>query len=59
MYGYFRVEGVFSSDVATQCKNNLWKKLKDEFGIERSDVSTWVKKQGIAETYEFNSSPWK
>ena len=59
LYGYFRVEGVFSTDVADQCKDNLWDTLKCEFGIDRSDMSTWVKKQSIAETYEFDSSPWK
>ena len=57
--GYYCVRKAFSPEVASQCREVLWKKIEAESGIKRHDQSTWVKKHGLAEVYSFDEKPWR
>ena len=58
LHGYFRVESVFPTDIATDCRDIVLDAMA-EANIKHLDQTTWVKKYPMAETYSFDKVPWK
>lgn len=54
--GYVMLCGAFDAEVASACRDHLWRRLQLE-GITMQNPSTWVKKKPIGEIYGLPSSP--
>jgi hypothetical protein len=58
-YGYMLVKHAFSKKTASLCRNEVWKYLEINEGINRNDMSTWPLKSAIDKIWTANDGePW-